>query len=276
MAFAAANRLIPVRHRVPLSLEAFAQLAAKAEPLFMLPGFRFLVAAVVLCLSMLVFGFGATALLRSAREEFANLPVRRTAPQTVFASQQLAEAPPTLSMLRVEAPEIRAEPAALPQDSPAPSAPEPEKQASLSLGAPTPEIAPVAEPAPSEPAKVETTAPVETPYVAVVTPSPAAAEVRAEEPATVAAIAPPPAPDQPASTLTETDAQIVVATLGETQINIGPVPLPKAKPVATPAKKKARVKEKPAKRRRLEARAEQAAPAAAPAPADTFGWQQPR
>src|SRR6187402_1714381 len=105
----------------------------KAEPLFMLPGFRFLVAAVVLCLSMLVFGFGATALLRSAREEFANLPVRRSAPQTAFASQQLTEAPPTLSMLRVEVPEIKAaapaEPVAIPQDAPAAPAPEPEKQA---------------------------------------------------------------------------------------------------------------------------------------------------
>jgi len=34
----------------------------------MLPGFRFLFAAIVLSMSVLIFGFGAAALLRTAHE----------------------------------------------------------------------------------------------------------------------------------------------------------------------------------------------------------------
>jgi hypothetical protein len=245
----------------------------------MLPGFRFFVAAVVLCFSMLVFGFGAIALLRSAREEFANLPVRQSAPPTVFAAQPAAETPPTLSMLRVEVPEIITVAAdtagAIPQDGPAPTAPptpEPDRQASLSPALPAAEVAA------AQPETVESIAPVETLAVPVATaPSPATADTRADEPATVAAIAPPPASDQPVSTLTEADTQIVsttIATLGGPPVDIEPVPLPKAKPVVTTEKKKARAKDKPAKRRR-EARAEQPALAAPAAPVDAFGWQQP-
>ena len=252
----------------------------------MLPGFRFVVAAVVLCLSLLVFGFGATALLRSAREEFASLPVRRAAPQTAYVSQQAPEAPPTLSMLRVEAPEIRSaapvDIAIISQDSPAPAAtaPEPERRASLSLDT-RPVETHVAEQARPEPAPVGSVATEVQPMPVVASP-PVAAELIADEPATVAAIVPAASPEQPESTLTEEDQQIAmlnVATLGGPAVDIEPAPLPKSKPVVT-VKKKARVKvvkEKPAKRRRVAARAEtQAAAAPAPASADAFGWQQPR
>jgi hypothetical protein len=251
----------------------------------MLPGFRLLVAAVVLCLSLLVFGFGATALLRSAREDVASLPVRRAAPQTVFASQPPPDAVATLSMLRVETPEVStaaaadAPAAAVSHDIPAPE-PEPARQASLIPDAQAADArARAADPAPNAPA-FEQVAAVETLPAAV--PAVAApAAPRADEPTTVAAIAPP-ATDQPVSTLTAADTEIAVmniATLGGPAVDIEPVPLPKAKPVAEPAKrttkpKKAAIREKPAKRRRLEARAE--APAPAPAPAETFGWQQPQ
>jgi len=40
----------------------------------MLPGFRFLFAAIVMCMSVLVFGLGAAALLRTAHEDFASNP----------------------------------------------------------------------------------------------------------------------------------------------------------------------------------------------------------
>lgn len=247
----------------------------------MLPGFRLLVTAVVLCLSLLVFGFGATALLRSARDHVASLPVHRAAPQTVFASQPPPDAPATLSMLRVETPEIEATvpeaPAAALQDIPAP-APEPARQAALGPAAPAAD-ARSAEPAPQAPA-LDQAAAVETLPAAAPAVTPPAAP-RADEPTTVAAIAPP-VTDLPVSTLTAADTEIAVmniATLGGPPVDIEPVPLPKAKPVAEPAKrttkpKKAAVREKPAKRRRLEARAE--APAPAPAPAETFGWQQPQ
>src|SRR5258708_14613017 len=76
---------------------------AKAEHHFMLPGLRFLFVAIVLSLSMLIFGFGAAALLRSAHEEFASLPTKRAQPETVFA--QPVEAPrQTVAMLRVDPP----------------------------------------------------------------------------------------------------------------------------------------------------------------------------
>ena len=56
----------------------------------MLPGFRFLLAAIVLSMSVLVFGLGAAALLRAAHEEFASSPTWRVAPEPKFAQQNEA------------------------------------------------------------------------------------------------------------------------------------------------------------------------------------------
>jgi hypothetical protein len=67
----------------------------------MLPGFRFLLAAIVSSMSLLVFGLGAAALLRAAHEEFSSTPSWRAAPETMFAQQGQAT-PPVLAMLRVE------------------------------------------------------------------------------------------------------------------------------------------------------------------------------
>jgi hypothetical protein len=80
----------------------------------MLPGFRFLFAAIVLSMSILVFGFGAAALLRTAHEEFASTPSWQPAPETRFApSPQPSE--PVLAMLRVDD-----APQGAPKDTPAP------------------------------------------------------------------------------------------------------------------------------------------------------------
>ncbi len=70
----------------------------------MLPGFRFLFGALVLSMSVLVFGFGAAALLRTAHEEFASAPAWRPAPETRFAqSQENAQATqPVLALLRID------------------------------------------------------------------------------------------------------------------------------------------------------------------------------
>ncbi len=71
----------------------------------MLPGFRFLLAAIVLSMSVLVFGLGAAALLRAAHEEFASMPAWRVAPEPKFARQNEAPAEeplPVLALLRVE------------------------------------------------------------------------------------------------------------------------------------------------------------------------------
>jgi hypothetical protein len=67
----------------------------------MLPGFRFLFAAIVLSMSILIFGLGAAALLRAAHEEFASNPSWRAAPEVMFAQPSEATKP-VLAILRVE------------------------------------------------------------------------------------------------------------------------------------------------------------------------------
>ena len=69
----------------------------------MLPGFRFLFAAIILSMSILVFGLGAAALLRAAHEQFASNPSWHAAPEATFA-QQVEPTRPTLAMLRVGPP----------------------------------------------------------------------------------------------------------------------------------------------------------------------------
>src|SRR4051794_39314324 len=66
----------------------------------MLPSFRFLFAAIVLSMSILVLGLGAAALLRTAHEEFAANPFWHAAPETKFAQQ--SEPGPALALLRVD------------------------------------------------------------------------------------------------------------------------------------------------------------------------------
>src|SRR5258708_19906495 len=67
----------------------------------MLPSFRFLFAAIMLSTSILVFGLGAAALLRTAHEEYASNPFWHAAPETTFA-QQSDGSRPVLAMLRLD------------------------------------------------------------------------------------------------------------------------------------------------------------------------------
>ncbi len=79
----------------------------------MLPGFRFLFAAILLSTSILVFGLGAAALLRATHQQYVSNPSWRNGPQ----EQVFAQAPePTQPVLAV----LRAEP-----DEPVAAAPEP-------------------------------------------------------------------------------------------------------------------------------------------------------
>jgi hypothetical protein len=111
----------------------------------MLPGFRFLFAAIVLSLSILVFGLGAAALLRAAHEEFASTPAWRNAPEMVFA-QPVETTRPVLALLRVDTPVVEKSADTTPADAvpaaitAAPS--EPERIAALK-----PEASPSPEPA---------------------------------------------------------------------------------------------------------------------------------
>ena len=176
----------------------------------MLPGFRFLLAAIVLSISILIFGLGAAALLRAAHEEFAGIPSRRTLPEPIFVQRNEAPAA-TLALLRVEpavverAPE-NAAPAFAPVEQPPEAVPVPpvvvEKLAALTTddSAPPqttkPEL-PAAEPAPfteAAPIEAETPASADETKVANVeqVSQPAVAEMAA---AALAPVIVPPAPE---------------------------------------------------------------------------------
>lgn len=107
----------------------------------MLPGFRFLFAAIMLSMSLLVFGLGAAALLRAAHEEFANNPSWRAAPEVTFA-QRTDATTPVLATLRVDLPVTqKAQDDAPPIAAPAEQAAADEQIAALKAELSSPEVA---------------------------------------------------------------------------------------------------------------------------------------
>jgi hypothetical protein len=68
----------------------------------MLPGFRFLFAAILLSASILVFGLGAAALLRATHEQYVSNPSWRNGPQEKVFAQAPEPAQPVLAVLRAE------------------------------------------------------------------------------------------------------------------------------------------------------------------------------
>jgi hypothetical protein len=222
---------------------AFPVAPAKAEFASMLPGFRFLFAATVFSMSVLVFGLGAAALLRAAHEEFANTPSWHAPPETVFAQPSEATKP-VLALLRVDTPVVE-KPS---DDVPAATAPaeppanvsmpaEPESIAALKAEETSPETAkpeiPVSEASPpgeATPAQADAPAP-----------APAPAEetrIAATEPTMPPANQAAPAESEPISVRASPEAgplSTKIATLG------GP-----AVPIETPPQAKA-TSEKPDK-----------------------------
>ena len=157
----------------------------------MLPGFRFLFAAIVLSMSVLVFGLGAAALLRAAHETFASTPSWHTSPETTFAQPSDASRP-VLSMLRVDPPVAEK----APDNAPAVTAPPATVTAPsepVAAGAtPAPEQA-TTTPPPAEPAQqVAALQPVDPPAPATAKPDVPVAENPPQEPAA-------PARDEPAA-----------------------------------------------------------------------------
>jgi hypothetical protein len=191
----------------------------------MLPGFRFLFAAIVLSMSVLVFGLGAAAVLRAAHEQFAESGSWRPAPDTSVA-QQSEMSRPVLAMLRVDPPSKAADAAPVtPSAQPADIAPSPELEQtavpdSQAASAPetakadTPEVAKVevakAEVAPEAPRAEDKATPAAA--IAPVPQEPARQELPAAQPAVEA----------PASTDTKTAA-------------VDPVPPAAPAPAAAPA-----------------------------------------
>ncbi len=272
----------------------------------MLPGFRFLFAAIVLSMSVLVFGLGAAALLRAAHEQFASIPARQAPREPVFAQQ---EAPaPTLALLRVEPTAAETAPAELPAssepvapvtadtttppaaDTPAPA--EPEKLAALKPDeSPPAEVAkpnsptvetPALETTEAAPTSVETTPTVEAAPAPAEAPVPAAdvkiaAIPDAPQPTNEAAPAPP-APTEAQASPETAEAATKIATLGGPAITVGNRIAAKradAKSAAGAISKRARAQR--AKRHRLAAQRARLARQAAVAqqPANPFAPPQP-
>jgi hypothetical protein len=237
----------------------------------MLPGFRFLFAAIILSISLVVFGLGAAALLRAAHEEFASNPSWRAAPEVMFA-QPTETTKPVLAMLSVDMPAAEK----VHDDAPASNAPaeqatipstpaEPERIAALkpedSPPAETakPEIPAAESPAPGEAMPALSEAPAsagETRVAAIAT-----GEVESSQNQTI-----PPQPE-PVAEPASPDAAVAatkIATLGGPPVSI--VTSPRAK-VSDPTPDESAIKKRQqarraAQRRRLAARARVAAQAA--------------
>jgi hypothetical protein len=241
-------------------------LRVKAEQPSMLPGLRLLFAAIVLSISMLIFGIGAAALLRAAHQEFASIPSRHAPPETIFA--QRGDPRPALALVRIEAPEVdrkAATPAASDnvQDQPAidsmlsePELPaaEPDKIAALTDAAMPLENSPSSEaPKPEAstsemPVQAETPAQADAPSPAPETKLAAVAEVTAADQPTVTA------PNQPATPIDDSTriAETRIATLGGPPVIIEPnTPLKIAPAVVKKSVQAKRV----VKRRRIAQRA---------------------
>ena len=244
----------------------------------MLPGFRFLLAAILLSMSLLIFGLGAAALLRAAHEEFASIPSRRRPPETLFA--QRVDTTPTLAMLRVEpsaADQKTMEPPIAGQDQPAiVSAPaesempaaEPDKVAALTA---TPETSPPSE-APTSgaaaaeiPVQAETQVQADAPSSAAETKVAAIAEAMPAASNEATAIA----PDQASAPVDDSTrmAETRIATLGGPPVIIETQTSSKIAPAVV--KKSAQAK-RVVKRRKVAARV-RPAQQAAQRPADPFG-----
>jgi len=243
----------------------------------MLPGFRFLFAAIVLSMSVLIFGLGAAALLRATHEQFASIPSRRAPPEPVFARQN---DPPTLALLRIE-PELADKvpgtigstaileavtPAAPTPDAPA----EPEKLAELKTEEPVepvkPEI-PVAETTQAIQATAAETPTAET--LAANQEVKLAAIVETPPPDAVAApVAPEPVVEAPS--LADNPAALKIATLGGPAVPIVQTITAKPKNLKPEPKVDRKRTERAKERRRAARRALQARQAAAQQAADPF------
>ena len=242
----------------------------------MLPGFRFLFAAIMLSMSILVFGLGAAALLRAAHEEVASNPAWRAASEVTFAQQPEATGP-VLAMLRVDTPSaekaqhnapVTAAPAE--QVAIAPPAAEAERVAALK-----PDDSPPAEMAKTEIAPPEVPV-AENPVGGELAPASAKTPASAEEIKITATVTEQIREDQSVAALPEQTglaiasgtaiAAMKVATLGGAPVNIESPRRPNALVVAAKPEQSEIRKQQQAKRaahrRRLAARARLAAQAA--------------
>ncbi|MBR0819642.1 hypothetical protein [Bradyrhizobium liaoningense] len=179
----------------------------------MLPGFRFLFAAILLSTSILVFGLGAAALLRATHEQYVSNPSWRNGPQEQVFAQAPEPAQPMLAVLRAE-PEAAAEPTPSLRDRvPTIGLPanEPEPVAGLTTEADVQSQVTEAAPPAAEPAQAETTAETIAPAPAdTLTPADTTASIPEAKPAMTASE---PAPADPDAALASPAPDIASARL---------------------------------------------------------------
>jgi hypothetical protein len=186
----------------------------------MLPGFRFLFAATMLSMSLLIFGLGAAALLRAAHQSFASNSSWRAAPEVSFA-QHPDTTPPVLATLRVE-----------------PNAFSKANEQTPVAVAPAREEPSAAEPIKSD--QVATLRPAETPLVEAAKPVELPTSMPAAENPPAAEVAPSPAASFPAVSATEAAAaaderKVATAAVSDKSEPIKSEPAPAlAEPVFAP------------------------------------------
>ncbi|MEY9179134.1 hypothetical protein ABIG06_000841 [Bradyrhizobium sp. USDA 326] len=181
----------------------------------MLPGFRFLFAAILLSTSILVFGLGAAALLRATHQQYVSNPAWRNGPQEQVFAQVPEPARPVLAVLRIE-PELSAEPAPSLRDQ-VPTiglpASEPDQVAALTAEAdPQPEaVAPPAEVSAVEPAEPEATVEAAAPASTdTLTPADTTASIPEAKPAATVSE---PAPADPGAAIASSALDVAAAKL---------------------------------------------------------------
>ncbi|TWA98586.1 hypothetical protein [Bradyrhizobium stylosanthis] len=228
----------------------------------MLPGFRFLFAAIVLSTSILVFGLGAAALLRATHEQYVSAPSWRNGPREQVFAQTSEPAQPVLAVLRAE-PDM-AEPAPNLRDQ-VPTiglpASEPDQVAALTTEADAqpqvteaPADASSAEPAKTEASRTEATATDATVEAAApsdtLTPADTTASIEAKPAATTSEPAPAGADAALASAALDV-ATAKLAALNAPATTTAKDAPPKAKADSSKADDKAAKKAKAKKRHRV-------------------------
>jgi hypothetical protein len=204
-------------------LQGLGHRPAKAEiPPSMLPGFRFLFAAILLSTSILVFGLGAAALLRATHEQFVSNPAWRNGPQEQVFAQASEPAQPELAVFRAEPlPSANS----LPDEVPNLGLPasEPERVAALTSEASGQPDTPATDAPAGEPAKAEAPSPPTDTPAAPVTKSASAetappvsgAAPGTSEASPTPAAAPEPQPAEAASAAAPSDTPTQVAALAD-------------------------------------------------------------
>lgn len=177
----------------------------------MLPGFRFLFAAILLSTSILVFGLGAAALLRATHQEYVSNTSWRNGPQEPAFAQASEPSQPVLAVLRAE-----------PVEPPANTVTPALQDQVPSIGLPAVQTAPEEMAAVSSESEVQPEL-----QVAAVAPAEEKAEPAIEAPA------PEPASSQvqaPSDTLTSADTTVAITTMPAPTMSATDVPR-----TATPA-----------------------------------------